>query len=355
MKSFDDLTYLGRIRRLRQLAQAALAAYGLSDARLSLLRVSANALFRVWEASPTLTGQSDRYTPGQYLLRVHFPGLQTPEALEMELAWQAAMCREAGLPVPEPVPARDGSLLPEVTIPGIPGPRHCSLLRWLNGRLIQKNIRPAHYRAQGQLLARLHNFSAKWQSPAGIRKKTYDWDGLFRDDSGTGIPASEAWAYLPGEYLQPFQVVASKIKQVMEAWGKNPAIYGLIHGDLCLSNNVLFLGGEARAIDFDDSGFGYYEYDLGVALGDCQEDAALPLFREALLEGYTQVRPLPEEQIQNIDLFLAASLVYWTLRRAANAHRFPANSEGLYRTILDGLYQRMEEGFRLVKRILAKG
>jgi hypothetical protein len=29
MKPFDDLTYHGRIRRMRQLAQAALNAYGL--------------------------------------------------------------------------------------------------------------------------------------------------------------------------------------------------------------------------------------------------------------------------------------------------------------------------------------
>jgi hypothetical protein len=65
MKSFDDLTYTGRIRRIGQLAQAALNAYGLSDARISLLRQSANTLFRVQAASPTLTGQEDLYTPGQ--------------------------------------------------------------------------------------------------------------------------------------------------------------------------------------------------------------------------------------------------------------------------------------------------
>ena len=140
----------------------------------------------------------------------------------------------------------------------------------------------------------------------------------------------------------------------MDAWGKSPEVYGLIHGDLGLDANVLFWGGRARAIDFDDSGFGYYVYDLGVALGDCQEDEALPLFREALLEGYTQIRPLPEEQIQNIDLFLAASLVYWTLRRAAVAHLFPDDSEGPDQTIREGLYQRMEGGFRLVNRILLK-
>ena len=346
MKSFEDLTFLVQVRRMRQLAQAALNAYALHAARFTFLRQAGNTLFRVHEASPTSTAKVDLYIPGQYLLRIHQPGYQTTEAIQLELTWMAAMCREANLPVPEPVPALDGNLLVQVTIPGIPGPRNCSLLRWLKGREIKNDIRPAHYRAQGRLLARLHNFSAQWQSPAGIAKRKYDWDGLFRDDSGSGIPASEAWSYLPQEYVESFEVVAGKIKQVMDAWGKGSDIYGLIHGDLGLNANILFWGGEARAIDFDDSGFGYYVYDLGIALDSCQDDEALPLFRAALLEGYTQVRSLSKDQIENIDLFLAASCVYLSLWCAAMAYLYPKHSEELH--------QRMEGAFKLVKRFLAK-
>jgi len=131
----------------------------------------------------------------------------------------------------------------------------------------------------------------------------------------------------------------------MDAWGKSPDIYGLIHGDLCLYNNILFWGGEARPIDFDESGFGYYVYELGVTLDSCQEDEALPLFRAALLDGYIQIRPLSTDQIENMDLFLAAGCVYISLRRAVMAHLYPMYSEGLR--------QRMEEGFKLVSRFLA--
>jgi Ser/Thr protein kinase RdoA (MazF antagonist) len=345
MKPYEDLTYLGRIRRMRQLAQVALNAYGLSAARFKLLRQAGNIIFRVHEARPTLTTKAELYTPGQFLLRIHQPGYQTTEAILLELAWLAAMCRDANLPVPEPVPTLDGKLLAQVSIPGIPGPHNCSLLRWLKGREIKKNIQPAHYCAQGRLMARLHHFAAHWQPPAGITKRKFDWDGLFRDDAGAGIPASEAWSLLPQEYVKPFEVVASKVKQVMDAWGKGPDVYGLIHGDLGLDANVLFWDGEARAIDFDDSGFGYYVYDLSLALEHCQKDEALPQFREALLDGYTQVRSMPEEQLKYLDLFLAAYYVYLSLWAAAMAHRYPK-----YR---DELHRRMERAFRLVERFLA--
>jgi len=345
MKPFEELSYLGRVRRMRQVAQAALNAYGLSGARFTLLRQAGNTLFKVNELNPTSAPGNAFDRPGQYLLRIHQPGYQTREAIELELAWLRAMRLEADLPVPEPVATLEGSLLIQVSIPGVPGQRNCSLLRWLKGRSVTRGIRPEHYEAQGRLMAGLHNFAALWQPPPGLAKRKYDWDGLFRDDAGAGLPASEAWSLLPQEYLRDFEVVAGKVKEVMDAWGKDPDVYGLIHADLGLDANVLFWGGEARAIDFDDSGFGYYVYDLSLALEHCQEDEGLPRFREALLNGYAQVRSLPDDHLKYSDLFLAAFCVYLSLWAAAMAHT--------HRKYKDELLGRMERAYRLAVRLAA--
>ena len=346
MKPFADLSYLGRIRRMRQMAQVALNAYGLTDARFKFLRQAGNTLFRVNEASPASSPRAELYTPGQYMLRIHQPGYQTTEAIVLELAWLAAMCREGNLPVPEPVSTLDGRLLTQVSIPGIPGERNCSLLRWVKGReLKQDEVQPLHYRAQGQLMARLHNHAAHWQPPPGLTKRTYDWEGLFREDAGTGIPASEAWALLPPAYVKPFEVVTNKVKLVMDAWGQGSDVYGLIHADLGLDANVLFWDGEARAIDFDDSGFGYYVYDLSLALEHCQEDERLPQFRDALLDGYGRVRSLSEDQVGYLELFLSAFCVFLSLWAVAEGHLFPQHREALS--------GRMERAFRLVEHYLS--
>jgi Ser/Thr protein kinase RdoA (MazF antagonist) len=327
---------------MRQLAQVALNAYGLSDTRLNFLKQAGNTLFRVNEASPSHTTRAELYTQGQYMLRIHQPGYQTTEAIVLELAWLDAMCRDANLPVPEPVSTLDGKLLTQVSIPGMPEERDCSLLRWVKGREIKKDqAQPHHYRAQGQLMARLHDHAAHWQPPLGLAKRKYDWDGLFREDGGAGIPASEAWSLLPQEYLRPFDVITREVKLLMDAWGKGSDVYGLIHGDLGLDANVLFWGGEARAIDFDDSGFGYYLYDLSLALDGCQEDEALPRFRDALLDGYTRMRPVPEDQLKCLDLFLAAFYVYLSLYAVAAAQVYPKHRGELLR--------RMERAFRLVE------
>lgn len=332
MKEFDELTKLGRVRRMRRLARVALDTYGLGEARFRFLLQAGNTLFRVWGSDPTGNAtDEDLFETDQYLLRIHNPGDQASDAIKLELAWLAAIRRDADLPVPEPVPTPDDALVTRVTVPGIQGARDCSLLRWLKGRFVTTGIRPHHFRAQGRLMARLHDHAANWQPPPGLTKRRLDWDGLFSDDSGAGIPARKVWPLLSDSDCELFKIVADKVRRVMDEWGTGPEVYGLIHADCGVDANVLFRRGEARIIDFDGSGFGYWIFDLAVALEHCWEDAAFPQYRQALLEGYSEIRPLPETQVGQMELFLAAFYVYITLWATGAAHRNPDSRRWLVR------------------------
>jgi Ser/Thr protein kinase RdoA (MazF antagonist) len=322
MQPFAELTHLGRMRRMRQLASAALEQFGVRQGRFHLLRQAGNTLFRL--QTPSLPeSPDDLFEPDQYLLRVHEPGYQEPEAIELELSWLKAMRQEADLPVPEPVPAPDGRCLLSVEVPGIPGSRHVSLLRWVKGRSVKNRFRPHHLRAQGRLMAQLHNFSTAWQPRLGGPKRRFDWDGLFQNDAGSGMPNAEAWALLSPQHREAFSFVAERVRKVMDVWGEGPEVFGLIHGDLGVDANLFFWHGEPRAIDFDDSGYGYWVYDLAVALEACRDDPAYTQYRAALLDGYAELRPLPEQQAGRVELFLAALEVYWNLWATGGTHLYP--------------------------------
>jgi len=324
MKPYENLTRLGRVRRMRELASAALKEYGVRQANFHLLRQAGNTLFRIQTSDLLREEESgDLFEQDQYLLRVHEPGYQEPEAIELELSWLAAMRQEANLPVPEPIATLEGGWLLPVTIPGVPGIRHCSLLRWIKGRSVKNGFRPHHLRAQGSLMARLHNFSAQWQPPTGLSKRKFDWDGLFQEDVGSGMPNAEAWALLSPDHRQAFTTVAKEIRELMVEWGQGSEVFGLIHGDLGVDANLFFWHGEPRAIDFDDSGFGYWVYDLAVALDACRDDPAYLRYREALLNGYAEFRHMPEEQAEQIELFLAGLQVYWNLWAVGGTHLYP--------------------------------
>jgi Ser/Thr protein kinase RdoA (MazF antagonist) len=74
------------------------------------------------------------------------------------------------------------------------------------------------------------------------------------------------------------------LRRVMLGLGTGPDVYGLIHADLHM-DNVLFRDGEARAIDSDDCGFGYWMCDFAVSLCDWHGAEEWPRYRDVLLEG----------------------------------------------------------------------
>jgi Ser/Thr protein kinase RdoA (MazF antagonist) len=346
MKPYNRLTHIGRLRRMRQAARNALEAYGVAEATLKLQLQAGNTLFRVYAPDlPLAQTTPDLFEDNQYLLRIHDPTYQTTDAIELELVWLAAMRREADLPVPEPVPCLDGRLLGRVIIPGTTYIRNCSLLRWVKGRHSLRHVRAQHYQAQGRLMARMHNFASNWQIPAGNAKRHYDWNGLFMNDAEIGLPPGESWKLLPQAWVEPFGIVARQFRQLAETWGKGPEVYGLIHADMGLDANMLFWHGEPRPIDFDGSGFGYWMYDLAVAVEHCREDPAFPRYRDTLLEGYAEYRSLPDEQLSKMELFLAAFSVYWDLWAVGGTHIHPE--------FMDEYRQRIDREAALVNRYVA--
>jgi Ser/Thr protein kinase RdoA (MazF antagonist) len=311
MKPYDELTRLGQLRRTRRLAEAALEAYGLGGARLTFLQYTANIIYRVDVPGPVLNeGDPGPYVPNRYLLRVLYTSQW--EGAKGEMTWLAALSREAGLPVPEPVPTLEGELLARIAAPGAPEERIVSLMRWIDGRRLTTGFRPDHFRAWGRMLARLHEFSASWQPPEGFERPIWDWEGqlggrYFR------CTVDELVNSMPGHLREPFQIVSQEARAVMEGLGRGPSAYGLIHADT-YPENVLFKAGEAYLIDFEDCGYGYWLWDIAVALCLWPWTEEWYWRRDAFLEGYAQVRTLPESQLQHLDLFMAAqyaTMVLW--------------------------------------------
>ena len=222
---------------------------------------------------------------------------------------------------------REGAWITEVAAPFVPGSRNVSLVRWVKGRMIKHGVRPDHFRAMGRLMARLHDHAAHWQLPGGFSKRHYNWEGFFVEITGSNFKPNEAWSLLPPKFEPPCRMVAQQAKDVMDRWGQGRDVYGLIHADLGMDANCLFWGGEARAIDFDDSGFGYWIYDIAVCLEHCRDDPAYPSFRDAFRAGYAEIRTLPAEQWERLELFLAIWHAYEMLWAATGAHLFPGEQE----------------------------
>ena len=116
MKAYKSLGRGGQVRRLKALGEEALRAYGVEGARLAPLGHEENTTFRVEAAD------GERYVVRNHRTRKH-----TADEIASEVTWLAAMRRENDLPVPEPVPTKDGALLTIASAEGVPEARVCVL------------------------------------------------------------------------------------------------------------------------------------------------------------------------------------------------------------------------------------
>jgi Ser/Thr protein kinase RdoA (MazF antagonist) len=262
--------------RVTRCARTALAAYGLGpDAGLRLCNVSENATFLV--TSPD---------GGESILRVHRLGYHSGAAIESELAWMEALRSEAGIRTPRVLPAADGSRVVGA------GGRHCVRFEFLpGGEPAGAEGGPqalAHFAELGAITARMHAHARNWARPDWFTRFRWDADSAF--GSAPGGPGGRWGSWLDGVGVGPAEaeilgLLERRLRERLGRYGSGPATFGLIHADTRLAN-LLVHDGTTAVIDFDDSGFGWYLYDLGTTVSFFEDDDAVPALVAAWLAGY---------------------------------------------------------------------
>ena len=149
-----------RVARMRRVAREALGACPLADPQLRFAADGENTTFGVDARAP---GGGERFVLRVHRLARHGRGVDTAAAVASELCWLGALRAGAGLAVPEPFRTTTGDLTTTVASSLLPGPRVCSVLGWMAGRIHAVAPAPVHLRRLGAVMARLHEHAARWR------------------------------------------------------------------------------------------------------------------------------------------------------------------------------------------------
>ena len=155
MRDFAALTEVGRARRLRPLAFAALEEYDLAVTGLRLIDDGWNCVFRVETPDGPLALRVTRPMPGRDAASVH-----------SEVAFMTALAGDTDIRVPAIIQNRAGELVTIAAAPGVPEPRSCVVFSWLVGPLLGEQVTARHWHDLGELMGRMHRFAASWTPPA---------------------------------------------------------------------------------------------------------------------------------------------------------------------------------------------
>lgn len=300
---------------LEEVALKAATSWGLRPKSLSLIKHRENAVYK-------LLTDDDRL----FALRVHRAGYHSDAALRSEFVWMQAL-GEAGINVPAFLLRNGTELFASISHEHLAVPRQVDLLHWIDGDQLgsveeglgENTGQISHiYSVIGETMALLHVHSSKWSPPPDFVRHSWDLGGLMGEAPFWG----RFWEL---ECLTPQQrrritgardCAVAQLSRVSTA----PSHFGMIHADL-VPENILLENGQIRIIDFDDAGFGWYLFDIATALYFIQDDRNFDVAKSALIEAYQRVRPLSQEDLNTLPLFiLARSFTYlgWVHTRAGS-------------------------------------
>lgn len=277
---------------INRLAEAALPRWELEGATLKMINHSENTTYRV--------APKDGARP--VILRVHREGYHTINGIRSELAWMRALQVEAGVHTPQAIPGLDGEDIQTVSHASLPSPRNCVLFEFIEGdEPRQDNDLTEPFKRLGEVTARTHDHSRRWQRPPYFERLTWDFEH--------SLGARPNWGpWLEGPDMTParrplLQRLVDAMERRLKRFGQSSERYGLIHADFRLAN-LLIDRGDIRVIDFDDCGLGWFLYDAGTAVSFFEHKPEVPGLIAAWCEGYRRVGALSAEDEAELPTFV---------------------------------------------------
>ena len=285
---------------LFRLAEEAIKLWDVEVESINLHLQSENTVYKV----EALDGST-------YALRIHRKDYHDLDELNSEHLWTKSLSN-AGLLVPEAVVTRSGEAYTSVSFFNSSEYRYVGLVKWIEGTILNDLILDLEekdvsdlYESLGKVVAKFHKATIAWEEPKDFKRHSFDVDGFLGDQPFWGR-FWEAQNATTSE-REKLALIRNNMIETMSKFPKDINSFGMIHADLH-SQNVLIQGKNLSVIDFDDAGFGWYGFDLAVAVWDrldftatgCHFDTAY----ESVIKGYLEERPNDEDIIGTIPTFL---------------------------------------------------
>ena len=246
------------------------------------------------------------------ILRLHRANYHTRRAIECELAWSAALTREGGVSTPQFFAGCNGDAIQTVYADELGGERHMVMFAFLDGSEpdpSQDLVKP--FEQLGRIAAKTHNHSVRWRGPSPFVRPSWVEETVFGERATWGD--WRAAPHIDWEVRAILERLETTVTDRLEAFGKPPERFGLIHADMRLTN-LLINKGETRLIDFDDCGFGWFLYDFAASVSFMEEHPQVPALKQAWIQGYRSERQLSaadEREIETFVMFRRMALLAW--------------------------------------------
>lgn len=266
-----------------------MGAYEDAPGRVRFLAESFNILFRIDLIDGTR--RALRVSPE---LRIHPDGTENLEA-----TWLDEIREQTSINVPIAYRNDRGEIVTEIISPGVDGARTCVLFDWVGGKPLAGEADVDRMRRAGVLLAELHEHAAHRGDLEAPR-------GSMVADRVLHFEVENRLEGCCSSYGSVLDEALGAAQSAIDAlWASPPHRPHLLHGDFTWHNVVVGRDG-LTVIDFQDLLYGFTAFDVVNALHPLEHTKDSEPLAEALMAGYSSVRPWPIEDPQLFGDLIAA-------------------------------------------------
>lgn len=342
--SFDSMTFEEQKQHFLHVAKKALPLWDYpQDSTIKLLNITENATYRI---------EHSGYEP--IVMRVHRLNYAEKDSIMTEISWILDLRKDTSLHLATPLKSKKGSYIQTIETPELNERRHVVCFSYEKGKapvdshddtatigkiasvankipnritlpvfrfaavaydkmnkigtgnkkgtLSHDDI--AMYRKLGEIAAIIHTHSKSWNPPDFYARIEWDWDATFGDGWNNFYGAHYRDLKILNEMdLETIDACAYLMKKRIDAYGKSPDRYGMIHSDLRMAN-LLQNGSEITVLDFDDCGRGWYMYDIAGIVGFMEHRPDLPAILSEILIGYRKKAYLSKQDELELPTFI---------------------------------------------------
>jgi Ser/Thr protein kinase RdoA (MazF antagonist) len=323
MKSYDQLTRLGKIRRMRSVALKILADYDLQMKWIKFLADDTNISFKVRAES----GED-------YVLRVYSDEETTLADNQAEVFWLQALRRDTRLRFAEPVLRKDGTAITLTEEPGFPREKRSVLFTWVPGRALETSLNKKNYFRLGVTMAELHQHAESLKPlPGSICPKKWDKPFYYPNEPVVYNDPGYKHLFSDSQVFVIDQAIRIVVREFERLYSDQQGQI-LIHGDLHYWN-IKHYRGELYLMDFEDVMLGYPVQDIAISLYYCRHREDYPELQSAFQHGYSSLRPWPVERRRQIETLQAARMI--------NFVNYVARIEESPQEYIDARYAELQE------------
>jgi Ser/Thr protein kinase RdoA (MazF antagonist) len=271
-----------------RIASRALERYDLTPVRLDLAASSFNSVFRL----EVDDGRRFAVRVGSSL-RIHPDGTEQAEA-----AWLTELRRDGVDQIPLVIPARDGTLVTQVSTTADNTSRPVVVLEWINGTLLRDGMTRSAIEGAGRLAALLHQHAATHvpdvQPSIPVADEVLYWSIPSRLDE------------LVSAHGRLFIEALDRVDAAIAAlWRDPPHRPHHLHGDIGPSNVIVRPSGMVALIDFQDLTWGFELQDLAIAVSAFRGWPNAVDAADWFRAGYATVRPWPVSDETTLETLIA--------------------------------------------------